>query len=143
MKIRIKRINKTIPLPEYKTSGAAAFDLAAREDTKIGARQTGLVPLNVVIETPRGHFLLIAVRSSLHKKGLMLANGIGIVDPDYSGDEDECLAAVYNFTNKPVVVKKGDRIAQGTFVKIGKASWKEVDLMKKKNRGGFGTTGGK
>ena len=143
MKIRIKRFDKNHPLPEYKTEGAAAFDIFARETTEIPPQGIGYIPLNIALETPEGHFLLIAARSSTHKKGLILANGIGIVDPDYRGDEDECKAAYFNFTSKPVIVEKGERIAQGTFIKVEKADWQETDILGNKTRGGFGSTGNK
>ena len=141
MKIRIKRFDKELPLPVHATEGAAAFDLTAREKTEIPAKQVGYVPLNIAVETPPGHFLLVAARSSTHKKGLMFANGIGIGDPDFSGDGDEYKAALYNFTDQPVTVEKGDRIAQGMFVKFERAEWEEVDSLGNKTRGGFGSTG--
>jgi dUTP pyrophosphatase len=143
MKIRIKRFDKSLPLPEYKTPGAAAFDFLARAKVEIPPREVGYVPLNVACETPDGYFLLLAARSSTHKKGVMLANGIGIGDPDFSGDEDEYTAALYNFTDKPVTIEAGERICQGIFVKLEKAEWEEVDSLGNKSRGGFGSTGGK
>jgi dUTP pyrophosphatase len=141
MKIRIKRFDKEIPLPERKTDGAAAFDLMARETITITPHEVGYVSLNIAVETPLGHFLLIAARSSTHKKGLIMANGIGIGDPDFSGDEDEYKAALLNFTDKPVTVERGDRIAQGIFVSFTSTEWEEVDKMENKTRGGFGSTG--
>lgn len=141
MNIKIKRFDKKIPLPESKTDGAAAFDLHARMNVEIPPRSIGYVPLNVAIEVPEGHFLLLVARSSTHKKGLMMANGIGIIDPDFSGDEDECKAVYYNFTDQPIIIEKGERIAQGLIVKREAISWQEVDKMQNKTRGGFGTTG--
>ena len=141
MNIPIKRFDKELPLPEYKTKDAAAFDLHARETVEIPAHSFGYIPLNVVIETPKEHFLLIAARSSTHKKGLMLANGIGIIDPDYSGDDDEILGAYYNVSNAPVRVEKGERVAQGMFIATKQFSWHEVDEMGNDTRGGFGSTG--
>lgn len=128
-------------MPKRQTEGAAAFDLTAREAIEIPPKTIGYVPLNVAMETPLEHFTLIVARSSTHKKGLMLANGIGVVDPDYCGDEDEFRAAYYNFTDKPVRVDRGERIAQGMFVKFVRAEWDEVDKLENKTRGGFGTTG--
>lgn len=142
-KIRIKRFDKSLPLPERKTDGAAAFDLMARETIEIQPGQIGYVPLNIAVETPPGYFLLLAARSSTHKKGLMMANGIGIGDPDFCGDNDEYHAPYFNFTDKPVVVEKGERIAQGMFVQFLKADWEEIEKMDKKTRGGFGSTGWK
>ncbi|MDE2173444.1 MAG: dUTP diphosphatase [Patescibacteria group bacterium] len=143
MNAKIKRFDKDLPLPERKTDGAAAFDLAAREAVTIQPGAVGYVPLNVAIETPPDHFLLIAARSSTHKKGIMMANGIGIIDPDYSGNEDEIKAAYYNFSAVPVVIEKGERVAQGMFIKISHPEWDETDDMPNRTRGGFGTTGGK
>lgn len=143
MKIRIKRFDKRIPLPTYATPRAAAFDLAARERVEIPPKSVGYVPLNIACETPDGHFLLLAARSSAHKKGLMLANGIGIGDPDFSGDGDEYTAAYFNFTDKSVIVEAGERICQGIFVKLERPEWEEVETLGNPNRGGFGSTGAK
>ena len=143
MKIRIKRFDKSLPLPEYKTSGAAAFDLTARISLEIPSRKVGYIPLNIACETPEGYFLLLAARSSTHKKGLILVNGIGIGDPDFTGDEDEYVAAYLNFTDNAVQIEAGERIAQGMFVKFKKAEWEEVDSLGNKIRGGFGSTGEK
>jgi len=141
--LKIKRFDKEIPLPEFKTEGAAAFDLCARIAVEIMPRSIGYIPLNVVIEVPKGYFLILVARSSTHKKGLWMANGIGILDPDFSGDEDEPKAVYYNFTDNPVVVEKGERIAQGLVIKREDIEWQEVDKMENKTRGGFGTTGTK
>jgi dUTP pyrophosphatase len=141
MRTKIKRFDKNLPLPERKTGDAAAFDLHARESVEIPPRGIGHVPLNIVVETPPGYFLLIAARSGTHKKGLIMANGIGIVDPDFAGDGDEIKAAYHNFTDSPVLVEKGERIAQGMFVKFESTEWEEVEKMDKKTRGGFGSTG--
>ena len=143
MNIKIKRFDKDLPLPKRQTEGAAAFDLTAREVVTIPPGAVGYVPLNVAVETPPDHFLLVAARSGTHKKGLMMANGIGIIDPDYSGNNDEIKAAYFNFTAAPVAIEKGERVAQGTFVKISHPEWNEVDEMENKTRGGFGTTGSK
>ena len=141
MNIKIKRFDKELPLPKRQTQGAAAFDLTAREEVTIAPKQLGVIPLNVAIETPPGHFLMIAARSSTPKRGLMKANGIGIIDPDYSGDNDEVRSVYYNFTDAPVTVTKGERIAQGIFIPIASFDWTEVDALDNKDRGGFGTTG--
>ena len=139
--IKIKRFDKELPLPAKQTEGAAAFDLTARETVEILPGTVGMVNLNIAVETPPGYFMLVASRSSVHKRGLMKPNGIGIIDPDYSGDDDEIRGSYYNFTDKPVIIEKGERIAQAVFVPIASFEWKEVDKMEGKNRGGFGTTG--
>ena len=141
MHIRIKRIDKELPLPEYKTSGAAAFDLSARATTTIAPKSVGYIPLNVCIEPPVGYFAQLVPRSSLHKLGLMPANGFGVIDADYSGNEDEYKAALYNFTDEAVVIERGERIMQVVIVPYARVNFTEVDDMGNESRGGFGTTG--
>jgi dUTP pyrophosphatase len=143
MKIDIKRIDKTLPLPKYETMGSAAFDLYSRVDITIKPFTPTIVPTNFIIKTPPGYFLMLASRSSTPlKKGLMVANGIGVVDEDYCGDTDEIGLQVLNFTKQDVELKKGDRIGQALFVKIEKAEkFDEKDTMDNKSRGGFGSTG--
>ncbi|MFH2118671.1 MAG: dUTP diphosphatase [Candidatus Paceibacterota bacterium] len=141
MKVQIKRFDKNLPLPEYKTEGAAAFDLYAREQTTIPARSVKLVPLNIALQLPEGHWALLSARSSLHKKGLMMANGIGVGDYDYRGDNDEYRAALYNFTDQSVTVDQGERIVQMIILKRERAEFLEQAQLNTKDRGGFGSTG--
>ncbi len=143
MRVKIKRFDKKLELPKYQTRGAAAFDLHARETVRIKPGQVGYVPLNIAIQPPKGYFFLLAARSSTHKQGLMMANGLAVGDPDFCGDADEYSAPLLNFSPKTVTVEKGDRIAQGMFVKFIKAELEEVPKMKNKNRGGYGSTGKK
>ncbi|OGY24849.1 MAG: dUTPase [Candidatus Woykebacteria bacterium RBG_13_40_7b] len=141
MKVKIKRIDKSLPLPVYETAGSVGFDLLAREEVKIGKDEVVLIPTNIIVETPKGYMLLLSLRSSAPKKfGLLKPHGVGIIDQDYAGEEDEVKVQVYNFSKKAVVIDRGEKIAQGIFVKIGKAEWKEVDKVKKPTRGGFGST---
>ncbi len=143
MKVKIKRLLKTVSLPQYHTKDSAGFDLSAAADVVIPAGAIAKVPTGLVIAAPKGHFLLIAARSSLSlKKGLTMANGIGIIDPDYAGHDDEISIILYNFTSKPVSVKKGERLAQGVFLPAGQAKWQEAKNLKQASRGGFGSTGG-
>ncbi|HYE60207.1 MAG TPA: dUTP diphosphatase [Candidatus Kapabacteria bacterium] len=140
MQVRIKRIDNTLPLPAYQTTGAVAFDLYARERMEIAPKAIERIPTNVVVEVPKGYMLLVKDRSSTaRKKGLLVFPGY--VDQDYCGDGDEVLLQVYNFTDSPVVVDKEERIGQGAFVAIDTAEWTEVESMGEKNRGGFGSTG--
>lgn len=141
MKVTIKRFDTSLPLPEYKTDGAAAFDLYAREETRIPARSVVLVPLNIALQLPTNHWALLSARSSLHKRGLMMANGIGVGDYDYRGDGDEYKAALYNFTDQEVIVERGERIVQMIILKREKAEFTEKPQFEDKSRGGFGSTG--
>lgn len=142
-KIKIKRFHKDLPLPEYKTAGAAGFDMISRETMTIKSGMVGYIPLNVAVETPKNHLLIVAARSSTHKLGLLPIHGIGIGDSDFRGDNDEYKMPLFNFTKKSVTVERGTRIAQGIFVKFTRAQWQEVGKMRSKTRGGFGSTGKK
>lgn len=143
MHLKIKLIDTSLPVPKYHTPGSVAFDLVARTQTIIKPFIPTLIPLNVIIETPDDHVLLLAARSSLPlKKGLMVANSVGIIDQDYCGENDEIGLQVLNFTRENVVVEKGERIAQAMLVKISKAdAFTVVKTMSDKSRGGFGSTG--
>jgi len=140
MKVAIKRVDKRMPMPEYQTGGAVAFDFYCRERTVIEANSVGRLPTNLIIRVPEGYVLLVKDRSSTAKKrGLLIT--AGVIDQDYCGDEDEILVQFFNPTSKKVVVEKGERLAQGMFVRIDKAEWEEKEKMADTSRGGFGTTG--
>jgi dUTP pyrophosphatase len=140
MRVKIKRLDKDLPLPEYKTMGAVAFDLVVRETTVIKSHEVGRIPSNIVVKIPEGYMLYIKDRSSTAmKKGLLIT--AGIIDQDYCGDNDELLVQFYNVSDHDVTIERGERVAQGIFVKIEKGDWEEVDSMNSESRGGFGTTG--
>jgi dUTP diphosphatase len=143
LSVRIRRLGSNVSLPQYQTAGAAGFDLAASEDVSVQPGAVALVPTGLVVETPRGYFLGIFARSSTPlKRGLMVANGVGVVDADYCGQRDEVKIAVVNFTNALVHVKAGDRIAQGLFIPVARAEWQETAAdLREGSRGGFGATG--
>jgi len=142
MRVKVKRIDPSLPLPQYHTEGSVCFDLLARVDMEIAPKSLGLIPTNIIIETPPGYMFMVVPRSSTpKKKGLMIPHGLGIIDQDYSGPKDEVLFQVYNFTDEVVKIAKGERLAQGGFVRIDKAEFDEVDVVSEKSRGGFGSTG--
>jgi len=142
MRIKIRRLDSTLPLPGYGTDEAAGFDLAAASDLTVAPRQIALVRTGLVIEVPTGHFLAIFARSSTPlKRGLLVANGVGVVDPDYSGPSDEIMIQVLNITDTAVEVKRGDRLAQGIILPAPRVTWQEVDAIRGVARGGFGATG--
>ncbi len=143
IKVVIKRFDESLPLPEYKTAGAAAFDLYAREETTIPAGGIGYVPLNIALQLPPNHWALLSARSSLHQRGLMLANGIGVGDYDYRGDEDEYRAALYNFSSQDVVVERGERLVQMIIMHRAPVEFQELKHFATHSRGGFGSTGRK
>lgn len=132
----------SLPLPSYHTRGAVGFDLITRETTTIAPGAIGLVPGNVIVKVPEGYALLILPRSSLpRKKALVCPHSLGVIDQDYHGEKDEIFVQVQNVSDHPVTVERGERIAQGIFVKVEQASWVEVDDHGAESRGGFGSTG--
>jgi dUTP pyrophosphatase len=142
VKVEIHRLDAAVPLPRYETSGAAGFDLASSVDMTVAPGAVVLVPTGLVIRVPAGHFLGIFARSSTPiKRGLMVANGVGVVDSDYCGPNDEIKIEVLNFTAAPVQVKRGDRLAQGLVLPYVRAEWVESDRPTEPTRGGFGATG--
>jgi dUTP pyrophosphatase len=140
---RIHRSSPHVPLPRYETRGAAGFDLTASEEVVVAPQAIALVPTGLVIQVPPGHFLGIFARSSTPlKKGLTVANGVGVLDSDYSGPKDEVKIQVLNFTSAPVTVARGDRIAQGLFLPVSRVEWQESgEAPVSQTRGGFGATG--
>ena len=141
MKVKIKRLDKSLPLPRYETAGSVGFDFVCRETVAIKPHSLGLVPANVIVETPPGYMLMVTLRSSTpRKRGLLIPHGVGVIDQDYCGAGDEIKIQVYNFTADPVIVERGDRIAQGIFVRVDTAQWSEVDQIESETRGGFGST---
>ena len=140
--VRIRRLDPSIELPAYATPGSAAFDLAASETLVIAPGEVRLVPTGLVIEVPAGMFLGVFARSSTPlKKGLMVANGVGVVDSDYCGPTDEIKIPTINITSSPVEIKRGDRIAQGILLPSPQIEWEEVTELATTSRGGFGGTG--
>jgi len=141
MKVRIKRIDKSLPLPVYETGGSVGFDLLSRIKMDIKPGQIALIPSNVIVEVPNGYSLIVASRSSTPRKlGLTEPHGIGIIDQDYCGNDDEIKIQVMNFTGKQVTIEKGAKIAQGLFIRTDRFEFQEVEEIKKESRGGFGST---
>jgi dUTP pyrophosphatase len=110
-------------------------------DITIEPGRVALIPTGLVIQVPLRMFLGIFARSSTPlKKGLMVANGVGVVDPDYCGPDDEVKIAVLNFTDRAVMVRAGDRIAQGILLEAPRVEWVEA-AADAPSRGGFGSSG--
>jgi dUTP pyrophosphatase len=143
MKIQIKRIDKALPLPLYQTQGSVGFDFICREKIVVDPHSMARIPGNVVVKVPEGYMLMVVARSSTPGKyGLLIPNSVGIIDQDYNGPEDEIKIQVLNILDEPAVVERGERIAQGIFVKIEKAEWEEFEHTDGSySRGGFGSTG--
>ena len=142
MQINIKLIDFSLPVPQYHTAGSVGFDLCARIDMIIKPFTPTIIPLNIIVQVPAGHAMLLLARSSLPlKKGLIVANSVGIIEQDYSGETYEVGLSVLNFTKNDVTVVKGERIAQGLIVPVEAVKFLKVKKMNDQSRGGFGSTG--
>lgn len=142
MRVPIARVDPTLPLPGYATGGSAGFDFVCRLQTTVEPGRVARIPANVIVTVPRGHVLIVALRSGTPaRKGLLSPGGIGVIDPDYCGPDDEIQIQVMNFTSAPVRVERGERIAQGILMPVVKAEWEETEPVSRPSRGGFGSTG--
>jgi dUTP pyrophosphatase len=142
VRVKIRRIDPSLPLPSYATEGATGFDFLSRLDITVDPGAIAHIPTNVVVSVPHGYLLVVALRSGTpRRKGLLSPHGVGVIDQDYRGPEDEIQVQVYNFSHAPVVVQRGERIAQGILIPVGIAAWDELESSDGESRGGFGSTG--
>lgn len=139
--VRITKIDPRATIPEYKTPGAAAFDLCVIESATIPARSAVRLRTGFVFGLPQEHVLFLFARSSLFgKHGLMLANSVGVIDPDYCGAEDELLISVWNPGDADVHIDEGTRLCQGIILPRPQIRFEEGPIHTS-SRGGFGSTG--
>ncbi len=127
--------------PHYATPGSHGFDLCTAEAAQIAPGGIALVGTGLVFATPPGWCLLVCLRSSTPRKfGVIQPHAVGIIDEDYRGPADEVRLQLLNFTASPASIPAGSRIAQGVFVRAGRARWSVHD-PDEHSRGGFGSTG--
>jgi len=143
VKILVKKFNKNIKLPTYKTSGSSGMDLVAYIKNKIiiNPGKTAIISTGIAVAIPKNYEIQIRPRSGLAaKKGISVLNTPGTIDSDYRG---EVKIILINLSKKLFVVKSGDRIAQMILCPVIKAKLKEVKNLPKtiRGKGGFGSTG--
>ena len=149
MKVKIKRLTPTAHLPAYQSDGAAGADLYADLDAPLTIQpgETALIPTGLALECPSSEqaepnvVILLFARSGLAvKRGLGLANGVGVVDPDYRG---EVKVALHHHGTEPYTVLPGERVAQMAFLPLLRTEFEEADSLSDTERGagGFGHTG--
>jgi dUTP pyrophosphatase len=130
-------------LPAYATEGAAGLDLVAAVDDAliIGPQDRAAVPTGLEVAIPDGFEGQVRARSGRAlKEGLALVNAPGTIDADYRG---EMKVLVVNLGKEPIVVRRGERIAQLVIAPVARAEVKEVERLSETRRaeGGFGSTG--
>ena len=143
VKILVKKFDKNIKLPTYKTSGSSGMDLVAHVKNKINIKpgKTVIIPTGIAVAIPKNYEIQIRPRSGLAaKKGISVLNAPGTVDSDYRG---EVKIILINLSKKSFVVKSGDRIAQMILCPVEKGKLKEVKMLPRtmRGKGGFGSTG--
>jgi dUTP pyrophosphatase len=142
--ISFKLLSPLAKVPVYATEGASACDIfsANEEPIVIPAGEIRLIPTGFAMEgAPNDVTILLFARSGLASKhGIALANGVGVIDPDYRG---EVKAALINNSTADYTVMPGDRIAQMMFVPIIRPQFAVTDSLSETQRGdgGFGHTG--
>lgn len=131
-----------VAVPERKTARSAGYDLAAAEDVTIAPGKVVLVPTGLKAYMGPSEVLVVSIRSSLAvKRGLMLANGIGVVDADYVDNPDNeghIMVPIANPGSQPVQIARGKRVAQGIFLPFLTTT---DDTASGTRSGGFGSTG--
>jgi dUTP pyrophosphatase len=141
MDVPLLRLHDSTPTPAYATSGSVGFDVCTAQAVDIAPGAIELVGTGLVVATPPGWCLLVCLRSSTPRKfGVLQPHGVGVIDQDYRGPEDELRLQLLNFTTAAVHIPATSRIAQGIFLRAERAVWSEHDA-ESASRGGFGSTG--
>ena len=138
-KIKVKYLRN---VPELHAYGDGDWiDLCAGREIVMRAGEYKAIPLGVAIQLPRGYEAIIAPRSSTFKMiGIMPANGIGIIDESYKGDNDEWHFLAYAV--KDTMIQRNERICQFRIVKHQpRLGFRMVTRLGNRNRGGIGSTG--
>lgn len=138
----VEFITPDFKLPERATKNSCGYDFFNPEEVTIQPNEIKYVKTGVKAYFLPDEMLILANRSSNpKKKGLILANGVGIVECDYADNLDndgEIAFALMNIKNEPITIAKGEKLGQGIFVKFLTT---ENDNAKGERHGGFGSTG--
>lgn len=140
MKLGIKLLNANAKMPTLGSKEAACFDLYVSEDTILPHVEGVLVPTGITMDIPPGYCVKLYGRSSMHKRGVIVQTGI--IDSDFSNGEIKIQAINFGRT-LPILIKKGERIAQFMVEKLEPTEIEQVEKTRETERGdqGFGSTG--
>ena len=145
VKILIKKTNKEVTTPKYKTDGSSGVDLSAFLEKKVVIKPSSseLIPTGLQVAIPEELEIQIRPRSGLAaKENIGVLNSPGTIDSDYRG---ELKIILFNHGKEDFIINNGDRIAQIVLVPIIKMEFEEVDSLPStvRGQGGFGSTGKK
>lgn len=145
VRVAIRRLdgNDDLPVPEPATTGSAGVDLRAAviAPLELAPGERALVPTGFAVALPQGYEGQVRPRSGLALKlGVTCLNSPGTIDSDYRG---EIGVVVVNLGQKPVAVRRGDRIAQLVIAPVTRPAFDLVAELPESHRGagGFGHTG--
>ena len=127
------------PIPEYKTKEAAAFDLYATESVILYPNKIHVMDMEFAMQLPTGLAAKLLVRSSIGRRGVMLANTEGLIDNDFTSS---VLAMLTTWKSEPVKIQKGERILQVQLIPYIQGEFEPVKELPSTIRGqGLGSTG--
>ena len=141
--VPLLRLDRDLPLPSYAHPGDAGADLVTAVDLTLAPGERALVPTGVALALPHGYVGLVHPRSGLASRhGLSIVNAPGTVDAGYRGEVSVLLVNLD--PREPIVLRRGDRIAQLVIQRVERARFVEVDALPDSSRGagGYGSTGG-
>ncbi len=145
IQIKIQKFYPDVKLPEKKTTGAAAMDIAAycpKANIILPVGETVLIPTGFCLEIPNGYFVEIRPRSGFSsKENILIPNSPGTIDSDYRG---QVFVPLLNLSQSPFAITNGLRIAQMLVSRSMDIEWKlvtEISLNTERGAGGFGSTG--
>ncbi len=141
--IQILRLDPDLPPPSYAHPGDAGADLVTTVDVTLAPGERGMVPTGIALALPEGYVGLVHPRSGLAaRSGLSIVNAPGTIDAGYRGEITVMLINLDPTT--PVVLRRGDRIAQLVVQRVERARFVEVAELPESVRGagGYGSTGG-
>ena len=142
MRVPVRRLDPSLPLPEYARAGDAGVDLLAAEDVTLEPGQRAAIPTGIAVSIPEGHAGFVHARSGRAlREGFALANAPGLIDSGYRGEIK--VVAVNLDLSEPIHVKRGDKIAQLVVQPVASIELEPVDELPGSERGpgGFGSTG--
>ena len=142
LKLEIQRLDPSLPLPEYAYPGDAGLDLRAACDCTLLPGQRMPIPTALRLAIPEGYAGFVVPRSGLAARhGLSIVNTPGLIDSQYRGEI--VVLAVNHDTGKPIVISKGDRVAQLVILPVPLVKLVEVDELDEteRNSRGFGSSG--
>jgi len=141
--VAVLRLDADLPLPTYAHPGDAGADLVTAVDVTLAPGERALVPTGIALALPLGYVALVHPRSGLAARhGLSILNTPGTIDAGYRGEISVLL--VNHDPREPVVLRRGDRVAQLVVQRFETASFVPVDELPGSARGagGYGSTGG-